>query len=108
MIMAVVHWAFEFFGGFFGDVGIVSVDCCLGCSFIRFSVVIGLTEILSCHSLLVACSGRSDLFLNAVSPIHMQGPLPLDNVTYFASPCSEHVPIQSTSSFHLLILIIVT
>jgi len=106
--MAVVQWAFEFFYGFFGDVGIVNVDFCLGSSFIRFSVVIGLIKALSCHPLLVVCSGRSDLFLNAVCPIHMQGPLPLDNVTYFATPCSEHVPIQSTSSFHLLILNMVT
>jgi len=33
------------------------------------------------HSLLVASAGMSDLLLNAVSPIYMQGPLPLDNAT---------------------------
>lgn len=47
MIMAVVQWAFESSDGFFNDVGIMSVDPCLGSSFIRFSVVIGLIEVLS-------------------------------------------------------------
>ena len=66
MIMAVVQCAFESFDGFFDEVGIVSEDPCLGFSFIRFSVVIGHIEVLSCYSLLVVCSGMSDLFLNAV------------------------------------------
>lgn len=96
------------FYGFFVDVGIVSVDPSLDCSFIRFIVVIGLTEALSCHSLLVACSGMSDLFLNAVSPIHMQGPFPLDNATYLANPCSEREPVRATFSLHLVILNMVT
>lgn len=55
MIMAVVQWAFESFDGFFDGVGIMSVDPCLGSNFIRFSVVTGLTEVLTHLSLIAGC-----------------------------------------------------
>jgi hypothetical protein len=54
MILAVVQWAFESFDGFFDEVGIVGVDPCLGSSFFRFRVVIGLIEVLSL-SLIAGC-----------------------------------------------------
>lgn len=54
MIMAVVQWEFESFDGFFDDVGIVSVDHCLGSSFFRFGVMIVLIEVL-CLSLIAGC-----------------------------------------------------